>query len=378
MDKVKDCSTDALVEGQVDELNVDLGDRSYPIHIGVGLLDSEKLYQHALTGEQALVVTNTTIASIYLDRVLKSLERCSNLTQIDHCILPDGEMFKSIETVQKIYDCLLENHHSRTTTLIALGGGVVGDMVGFAAATYQRGVSFIQVPTTLLAQVDSSVGGKTGVNHSKGKNMIGAFHQPSAVVIDLGTIQSLASREYQAGIAEVIKYGLIWDGDFFKWLENNASALKQRDPKILRIAVKRSCKVKAEIVRQDEREGGLRAILNLGHTFGHAIETATQYKILLHGEAVSIGMVMAVKLSARMGWVDSSLIKRVVDLLETFSLPTHRPKSVTPEQMKAFMMLDKKVFNRTLRLILLKGCGNAVITSDLQPNAFNDVLNEIS
>lgn len=378
MDGLNGQAGNSAADSQVEQLNVDLGDRSYHIFIGLDVMATEDYFQSVLTGQQVLVVTNNTIAPLYLNQLLSVLHRCDRLTQIDQCILPDGEEYKHLETIQKIYNGLLDNQHDRQTTLIALGGGVIGDMVGFAAATYQRGVNFIQVPTTLLAQVDSSVGGKTGVNHPKGKNMIGAFHQPRVVVIDLNTLQTLPSREYRSGMAEVIKYGLIWDEGFFEWLETNAVALDQRDPSLLQYAVKRSCEIKADVVRQDEREGGLRAILNLGHTFGHAIETATQYKQLLHGEAVAIGMVMAVKLSVKMGWVNAQWVIRLVKLLEHFSLPTQRPQVVSSEQMKALMMLDKKVVDKTLRLVLLKACGSAVTTTDWQNDAFEEILNETS
>jgi len=266
-----------------------------------------------------MVVSNETIAPLYLDSLLNKIPNA------DSVILPDGEQYKQLATVEHVFEALLNQRHNRTTTLLALGGGVVGDMTGFAAACYQRGVKFIQVPTTLLAQVDSSVGGKTGVNHALGKNMIGAFHQPVAVLIDTDTLSSLPTREYQAGLAEVIKYGLICDADFFIWLEQNMPALIARDQAALQYAIARSCKNKAKVVAADEREGGIRAILNLGHTFGHAIETATEYKAWLHGEAVGFGMIMALDLSMRLGLIDASGLERTIALIAAAGLPVSAP-----------------------------------------------------
>ena len=278
-------------------LTVDLGDRSYPIQIGQGLLDEADLLTAHISGRQVMVVSNTTVAPLYLDRVLASLDGLETAT----VILPDGEQYKTLDTLNTIFTALLEQRFNRGCTLVALGGGVVGDITGFAAASYQRGVAFLQVPTTLLAQVDSSVGGKTGVNHPLGKNMIGAFHQPGCVVIDTDTLDTLDDRQLAAGLAEVIKYGLIYDADFFAWLEENVSAIMARNKMALARAIERSCTIKAEIVAADERESGMRALLNLGHTFGHAIETGTGYGNWLHGEAVATGMLMAVDLSARHG-----------------------------------------------------------------------------
>ncbi len=284
-------------------LDVDLGVRSYPIHIGPGLIDDPELYRPHVSGSQVLIVTNEIVAPLYLDRVEQALRGF----QLARVVLPDGEKYKNLEVWNRIMDALLENRFARDCTLVALGGGVVGDMAGFAAACYQRGVAFIQVPTTLLAQVDSSVGGKTGVNHALGKNMIGAFHQPRAVIADTDTLSTLPDRELSAGVAEVIKYGLIRDREFFYWLEANIGPLLERDTEALTFAIERSCRNKAEVVAADEREAGQRALLNLGHTFGHAIETGMGYGAWLHGEAVGTGMCMAADLSFRLGWLDAVL-----------------------------------------------------------------------
>ena len=283
-------------------LTVDLGDRSYPIFIGENLLNRAELFMPYIAGKQVLIVSNTTIAPLYLDTLRATL----SVERVDSVILPDGEQYKTLDQLNTIFDDLLERRHNRTTTLIALGGGVIGDMTGFAAACYQRGVAFIQVPTTLLSQVDSSVGGKTGVNHPLGKNMIGAFHQPRCVVADIDTLRTLPAREFSAGIAEIVKYGLICDREFYVWLTRHMAGLMARDAQLLGEAIYRSCANKARVVAADEREGGLRAILNLGHTFGHAIETAQGYGVWLHGEAVAVGMIMAADLSARLGWISAA------------------------------------------------------------------------
>lgn len=319
-------------------LSVDLGDRSYPIYIGETLLGQLPLLQPHIHGRQVCVVTNETIAPLYLAPLLAALGDY----QVDVCILPDGEAYKTLDVLNRIFDTLLEARHNRTTTLIALGGGVTGDMTGFAAASYQRGVNFIQIPTTLLSMVDSSVGGKTGVNHPLGKNMIGAFYQPQAVLADMSLLHSLPERELSAGLAEVIKYGLIGDYPFFEWLEANIDALMARDIDALAYAVKRSCENKAAVVAQDEREGGLRAILNFGHTFGHAIETAQGYGNWLHGEAVGAGMAMAADLSWRRGAISEAELARVMSLLARAKLPTHAPADMTPEQFTSLMGVDKK------------------------------------
>lgn len=352
------------------ELTVDLGERSYPILIGEGLLDQAGILSTYLSGSQALVVTNETLAPLYLERLVPTLQGA----KIDTLVLPDGEQYKTLETVNRIFDSLLSNRHSRNTTLIALGGGVIGDMTGFAAACYQRGVSFIQVPTTLLAQVDSSVGGKTGVNHPMGKNMIGAFHQPRAVLIDTATLATLPPREFAAGMAEVIKYGLIQDRPFLDWLEANLEALMNREAGPLAEAIERSCRCKAAVVGADERESGLRAILNFGHTFGHAIETFTQYKTWLHGEAVAAGMAMAADLSRRHGWISEADEQRVLSLLRGCGLPVRPPEGMQPEDFLRLMAVDKKVVDGTLRLVLLKQLGEAVVTSAFERAKLDETL----
>ncbi|MFT6221495.1 MAG: 3-dehydroquinate synthase [Candidatus Endobugula sp.] len=292
---------------------------------------------------------------------LESLTNLLSDYHVDTVILPDGEKYKSLNTINQIYSCLLENTHNRTTTLIALGGGVVGDMCGYAAATYQRGVNFIQIPTTLLSQVDSSVGGKTGVNHLLGKNMIGAFHQPQAVIIDTDVLKTLPIRELSAGVSEVIKYGLLGDEGFYQWIENNIDLLMTLDESVLIEAIARSCQNKADIVALDEREGGVRALLNLGHTFGHAIETAQGYGVWLHGEAVSVGMVIAVELSALLGDISHAEVDRLCSLLKKAHLPTTAPNNMPSDQFLELMSLDKKVIDGRLRLVLLEAIGKAVV-----------------
>lgn len=350
-------------------LEVDLGERSYPIYIGAGLLGQDHCRRH-LTSRQAMVVSNETVAPLYLDALTASLGD----SRVDHVILPDGEQYKTVQGLEAIFDALIEHRHDRTTTLIALGGGVVGDMTGFAAACYQRGVAFIQVPTTLLAQVDSSVGGKTAVNHPGGKNMIGAFHQPVAVIIDTDVLATLPEREYRAGLAEVIKYGLIRDRDFFDWLEVRAGELKERDPEVLREAIYRSCRNKAEVVAGDEREAGNRALLNLGHTFGHAIETATGYRDWLHGEAVAAGMIMAGSMSVREGRMEQGELDRMRALMESLGLPVNPPE-ISVNRFRELMSLDKKVAHGRLRLVLMNRIGDAVVTGEFSGQALDETLN---
>lgn len=341
-------------------LEVGLDERSYPIHIGPGLLDDASLLLRHLPRGRVAVVSNTTVAPLYLDRVRAALgERLAVVR-----ILPDGERYKNLETLASIWDALLEAHCDRHTTLIALGGGVVGDITGFAAATYQRGVPFMQLPTTLLAQVDSSVGGKTGINHARGKNMIGAFHQPCCVIADTDTLLTLPERELAAGLAEVIKYGLIGDRPFLDWQSDAMGALRARDGAALAQAVRRSCADKAAIVVADEREQGVRALLNFGHTFGHAIETATGYTRLLHGEAVSIGMVMASEMSARLGWITAADVAAVRQLVQAAGLPVVPPQGLDADEFLALMAVDKKVAAGKLRLVLLRALGEAVVTAD--------------
>lgn len=353
------------------ELKVDLGERSYPIYIGDGLSARSDLLKSHIRGRQVLVVTNDRVGPLYLDRVLETLAGL----EVDSIVLPDGEKFKNLEVLNRVFDQLLSQKHNRTTTLVALGGGVIGDMTGFAASCYQRGVKFVQLPTTLLAQVDSSVGGKTGVNHVMGKNMIGAFHQPQAVIIDTATLKSLPARELRAGFAEVIKYGLICDADLFVWLEQNYRSVLDLDSDSLAYVIEHSCRNKAEVVAQDERESGLRAILNLGHTFGHAIETFQGYGEWLHGEAVAAGMVMASDLSWRMGWLDKEQASRAKALIETAGLPVCPPNNMAAEDFKRLMAVDKKVLDGKLRLVLLKALGRAVVTSEFLPDQLDQTLN---
>jgi 3-dehydroquinate synthase len=353
-------------------LRVELGERSYPIYIGAGLLGQAELLRPHIAGKQVMIVSNETVAPLYLDKVRSGL----NGFQCDTVILPDGEEYKTLMTLNAVFDALLTKRHSRNTTLIALGGGVVGDITGFAAACYQRGVDFIQIPTTLLAQVDSSVGGKTGVNHPLGKNMIGAFHQPRCVIADTDTLNTLPGRELGAGIAEIIKYGLIRDLEFFNWLELNIEALRARRPDALTYAIERSCRNKAEVVTADERESGERALLNLGHTFGHAIETALGYGEWLHGEAVAAGMYMAADLSCRLGWLNRADLERVERILEHAGLPVRAPGGIGTERFLELMAVDKKVMDGKVRLVLLKGIGRATVTSDFDRSALLATLDE--
>ncbi|MGD2137659.1 MAG: 3-dehydroquinate synthase [Gammaproteobacteria bacterium] len=351
-------------------LTVELGTRSYPIHLGQDLLARPELLTRHIQGRQVMVVTNETIAPLYLDAV------CRNLGEFEFAtlILPDGEQYKQLDTLNRIFTALLEQRFNRGCTLIALGGGVIGDITGFAAATYQRGVAFLQIPTTLLAQVDSSVGGKTGVNHALGKNMIGAFHQPGCVIIDTDTLDTLDDRQLAAGLAEVIKYGLIRDAGFFDWLEENIESLKGRDKPALARAIERSCAIKAEIVATDERESGQRALLNLGHTFAHAIETGTGYGNWLHGEAVATGMVMAADLSVRQNWLPEEALARVEKLLERAGLPIRPPRTMDTAQFMALMAVDKKISDSGLRLVLLKAIGTAVVTGDFNADQLQAML----
>lgn len=353
------------------KITVELGERSYPIFIGKGMLDDAQYFLPWIKGKQLMLVTNTRLADMYatkLDALLSKFEG------VDKVVLPDGEKFKNLETLNLVFDALLEKKHNRSTTLLAFGGGVIGDMTGFAAACYQRGVNFIQVPTTLLSQVDSSVGGKTGVNHPLGKNMIGAFHQPRCVVIDTDVLLTLPQRELSAGLAEVIKYGLIADDEFFAWLELNIGKLVQKDEDALAYAIERSCKIKAEVVAKDEREGGLRAILNLGHTFGHAIEAHQGYGAWLHGEAVGAGMVLACQMSQKLGWLEDSMLERAINLIAAAGLPTRPPNNMSKDDFIEYMSVDKKVLDGSLRLVLLKKCGEAIVTSDFDSRILDATL----
>ncbi|MDR2626251.1 MAG: 3-dehydroquinate synthase [Zoogloeaceae bacterium] len=340
-------------------VNVALGERAYSIHIGRGLLSDAAYLPARLSGQAVAVVSNETVAPLYLQTVQESLRAAG--ARPFAIVLPDGEAYKNWQTLNRIFDALAERHCERGSTLVALGGGVIGDMGGFAAACYQRGMPFIQMPTTLLAQVDSSVGGKTAINHPLGKNMIGAFHQPSLVLIDIDTLSTLPRRELSAGMAEVIKYGLIRDADFFCWLEANMQKLMARDQTLLAEAIYRACRHKAEIVAADEREQGARALLNLGHTFGHAIETGLGYGVWLHGEAVAAGMLMAARLSMQLGWLPLADVERIERLLLAAELPVRAPE-MGAERYLQLMRHDKKVHNGRLRLILLESLGKAVIS----------------
>lgn len=352
-------------------LEVSLAERSYPLHIGPGLLGDSRWLDPYLAGGQVMVVTNATVAPLYLERLKLGLPAGLDVREL---VLPDGESTKTLASVERIWDALLAAGFNRRSTLIALGGGVIGDMVGFAAACYQRGVAFIQVPTTLLAQVDSSVGGKTGVNHIRGKNMIGAFWQPRAVVIDTDTLVTLPPRELSAGLAEVIKYGLIRDAGFLAWLEAEMPTLRGLEAAALTLAIERSCAIKAEIVAEDETEQGVRALLNLGHTFGHAIEAHQGYGNWLHGEAVSVGMVMAAELSRRLGWLSRAEVARVRAILDSAGLPLCAPVNMGVEDFLARMRLDKKNIDNRLRLILLHTLGEAFVHDDTPPESLAAVI----
>lgn len=341
-------------------LHVELGDRRYPIFIGSDL-NPESLLEPYIKGKQVMIVTNTTVAPLYLEHYLTAIEALGK--KVATCILPDGEKYKNIEHLNLIFDALLKAGFNRDATVLALGGGVIGDMAGFASACFQRGVYFIQIPTTLLSQVDSSVGGKTGINHPLGKNMIGAFQQPQVVLADMSQLSTLADRELSAGLAEVIKYALLGDLDFLVWLEENMDGLVGRDSALLAEAVYRSCAHKARIVANDEKEQGERALLNLGHTFGHAIESYLGYGIWLHGEAVATGMVMAADLSQRLGWISVKDLERTKKIIQRAHLPVKCP-AIPLDEFLAYMAHDKKVLNGQLRLVLMKSLGQAVITKE--------------
>lgn len=352
-------------------LTVELGDRSYPIHIGQNLLGRADLIMPHLKRKQVAIVTNATVAPLYLEKLAEPL-RAQGVSVLP-VVLPDGEQYKNSDTLNTIYDALLSNRCERSTTLIALGGGVVGDMTGYAAATYLRGVPFIQIPTTLLSQVDSSVGGKTGINHPLGKNMIGAFYQPQLVLADTDTLNTLPDRELSAGIAEVIKYGLIRDPDFFSWLETNMMLLRARDPHALAYAIYRSCENKATVVAADEKESGERALLNLGHTFGHAIENGMGYGVWLHGEGVAAGTMLAADLSRRMGWLSQADVERIERSFQAGGLPTEAP-ALGVDKYLDLMGLDKKVADGKIRLILLKSIGKAIMTGDYPQELLRETL----
>jgi len=353
----------------VDTIVVALGERSYPIHVGPGLLDQPDLY--GLTAKQILVVTNEVVAPLYLQRVLAALRG----RELDTLVLPDGERYKTLATFTTVIDRLIDGRFHRDCCLVALGGGVVGDLTGYVAASYQRGVDFVQIPTTLLAQVDSSVGGKTAVNHPRAKNMIGAFHQPIAVLADTGTLASLPPRELAAGLAEVIKYGVIVDAAFFAWLESHLDDLRRLDSAALTYAIRRSCEIKAAIVAEDEREQGRRALLNLGHTFGHALEAIGGYRRWLHGEAVGIGMALAARTSVALGWLDTRDCERIEILLNKAGLPT-TASGIDPDVMLDHMRGDKKADRSGLKLILIRALGEAVVTRAPAEDTLRTVLAE--
>lgn len=343
----------------MERITVTLGERSYPITIAAGLFDDPASFMPVKAGDQVMLVTNQTLAPLYLDKVRSVLEQAG--VRVDQVILPDGEQYKSLSVLNEVFSALLEKPHGRDTTLVALGGGVIGDLTGFAAASYQRGVRFIQVPTTLLSQVDSSVGGKTAVNHPLGKNMIGAFYQPASVVVDLDCLRSLPARELSSGLAEVIKYGIILDADFFVWLENNMDDLLALDMNALAYCIRRCCELKADVVAADEHEHGMRALLNLGHTYGHAIEAAMGYGNWLHGEAVAAGIVMACYTAHRLGQFSLEDIARVKSLLVRAGLPVSGPKEMAAEAYLPHMMRDKKVLAGELRLVLPTAVGQSEV-----------------
>ena len=344
-------------------IQVELGERAYPVLIGNHLLGDPDLLNEYVRSQQVMVVSNDTIAPLYLEQLASSLRS----SRVETMVIPDGEQYKTLEVMNDIITRLLEKRFSRDCTLVALGGGVVGDITGFAAACYQRGVNYVQVPTTILAQVDSSVGGKTAVNHPLGKNMIGAFHQPVAVIADIAVLDTLPERELHAGLAEVIKYGLIRDAEFFTWLEEHMQELLDRNESALVHAIERSCINKAEVVAADEKEAGMRALLNLGHTFGHAIETGLGYRDWLHGEAVATGMLMATDLSCRHGWLSAADVGRVQDILERAALPVLLPESLDRNTLLQHMAVDKKARDGNIRLVLLQQIGKAMVTREFDP-----------
>ena len=351
-------------------MTVPLGERSYPIHIGEGLLRDASWLGAQLASRKVAVVTNDKVGPLYATFVHSARAGA----ETHDLVLPDGESHKTLTTVSKIFDVLIERRFARDDLIVALGGGVIGDMAGFAAACYQRGIGFVQIPTTLLAQVDSSVGGKTGVNHPQGKNMIGAFHQPRAVIADITTLRSLPEREFRAGLAEVVKYGLIGDAKFFEWLEQNVDRLLALDPSALAHAIHHSCVMKAAIVARDEHERGDRALLNLGHTFGHTIESATGYSRWLHGEAVAAGLLMAASFSRRCGLIDTAAESRIATLLQRLGLRTDARGELSVDAARAAMSLDKKALGGRMRFILLRGIGQAFVTDDYPAEALTSTL----
>jgi 3-dehydroquinate synthase len=355
----------------VQTLQVDVGHSRYPITIGSGLLSNPSWLRSQIPAGDLMIVSNSTVAELYLATLLASFPD----RRIGKCILPDGEQYKTLQTVETVLDALVDHKLNRDAIVLALGGGVIGDIAGFSASCYQRGVRYVQIPTTLLAQVDSSVGGKTGVNHSGGKNLIGAFYQPQAVIADTDSLTTLPDRELAAGLAEVIKYGCIWDPPLFDWLDANITALKARDTDALTHAIARSCQIKATVVAKDEREQNLRAILNFGHTFAHAIEAAGNYHTYLHGEAVAIGMVMAADLSRRLGMIDAAIEERIRSILTRAGLPTTAPR-IGASRALELMRMDKKVLAGTVRLVLLEKLGKAIVTGEYPGEALEATLTE--
>lgn len=354
------------------QVNLDLGERSYPILIGHDILGQPGCLAPHVAGQRVLIVSNERVAPLYGAQAREAFAG----KQVDCLVLPDGERYKTLATLERIFDELIQGRYDRHSTLAALGGGVIGDLAGFAAATYQRGIDFIQIPTTLLAQVDSSVGGKTGVNHPGGKNLIGAFHQPRCVLADTRVLDTLPERELNAGLAEVIKYGLIGDESFIVWLEANMAALRHREPEALEFAIERCCRMKARIVAADEREQGQRALLNLGHTFGHAIEAAQEYRGWLHGEAVGAGMAMAARLSHRLGWLAAGERDRILALVAAAGLPLGPPSGISAAELRERMATDKKIARGRIRLVLPKGFGHAVVVEEYPDSDLAAVLRE--
>ncbi|MEJ6521258.1 3-dehydroquinate synthase [Shewanella bicestrii] len=353
------------------QIQVDLGERSYPIYIGQNLMSDSETLSRYLLKKRILIVTNETVAPLYLKQIQDTM---ASFGEVSSVILPDGEQFKDLTHLDSIFTALLQRNYGRDSVLVALGGGVIGDMTGFAAACYQRGVDFIQIPTTLLSQVDSSVGGKTAVNHPLGKNMIGAFYQPQIVIIDTECLQTLPAREFAAGMAEVIKYGIMWDAEFFQWLENNVQALKSLDTQALVYAISRCCEIKADVVSQDETEQGVRALLNLGHTFGHAIEAEMGYGNWLHGEAVAAGTVLAAQTAKSMGLIDESIVRRIVQLFHAFDLPVTAPESMDFDSFIKHMRRDKKVLGGQIRLVLPTAIGRADVFSQVPESTLEQVI----
>ncbi|UXK08944.1 3-dehydroquinate synthase [Shewanella putrefaciens] len=353
------------------QIQVDLGERSYPIYIGQNLMNDSEALSRYLFKKRILIVTNETVAPLYLNQIQEVMV---SFGEVESVILPDGEQFKDLTHLDAIFTALLQRNYGRDSVLVALGGGVIGDMTGFAAACYQRGIDFIQIPTTLLSQVDSSVGGKTAVNHPLGKNMIGAFYQPQLVLIDTQCLHTLPAREFAAGMAEVIKYGIMWDGEFFQWLENNVQALKRLETEALVYAISCCCEIKADVVSQDETEQGVRALLNLGHTFGHAIEAEMGYGNWLHGEAVAAGTVLAAQTARSLGLIDESIVCRIVQLLQAFDLPVSAPESMDFDSFIQHMRRDKKVLGGQIRLVLPTGIGQADVFSQVTESTLEQVI----